>query len=99
MFSKQRAQRFRREPHTKGGGHEEGPRNDDYSTKVGSRKTDSYIIQGVPHPLLPYPPPWPSPFGRSPEDAVSAARARSGALGSKALGGTLWVKAGWGSQE
>jgi len=57
MFSKQRAQRFRREPHTKGGGHEEGPRNDDYSTKVGSRKTDSYIIQGGPTPLAALPPP------------------------------------------
>jgi len=32
------------------------------------------------------PPAWPAPFGRSPEDADNAARARSGALGYKASG-------------
>jgi len=38
-----------------------------------------------------------SPLGRSPEDAVSAARKRSGALGSKASGATLRGKTGGGS--
>jgi len=43
------------------------------------------------------PPPWTALFGRSPDDAVGAVRAQSRALGSKASGGTLRGKTGWGS--
>jgi len=72
----------------KEGGHEEGPRNGESEVERTCWLNKSKSQRGG--SLTPCcPPPWPAPFGRSPEDAVSAARARSGALGSKASGGTL----------
>jgi len=65
--------------------------------REGTRKGPVMMKQtqrGGPQPS----PFWPAPFGRSPEDAASAARARSGALGSKASGGTLRGRTGWGSR-
>jgi len=85
-FAEQRAEKKIR-------GHEEKPRNVRRRKQGGLTQSKS---QGV--FLTPCcPTPWPAPFGRSPEDAVSAARERSGALGSKASGGALRAKTGRGS--
>jgi len=70
---------------------------DDQKSKNQPRKFWATEIKssmgGFPHPLLPTTL-RPAPLGRSTEDAFSAARARSGALGSKASGCTLRGKAG-----